>query len=563
LLRFLLVSLNIDAILRESTIYQRRERLKNIAERLGLEGTYGATIERMMAQGGSKSRLGVAALMWISHAEKPLGADDLCHALAVELGSTEINPGNVPSISTLMSCCQGLITMDGEAPTVRLIHSTLKEYFSARPDIFSRPHSTMAEVCLTYLNSKQVKAPSAYTSLGIPKIPFLEYSSVYWGVHAKRDLSDHASSLALELFRDYDGHISTKPLLEKAGYHDFSSASLSFSGLHCVSFFGIAELVDVLIRMECYGIDPRDSWGHTPLSWAARNGHWVVVKMLVGHEVINPENSDKYGRTPLWHAADRGHENVVIILLGQEMISPDKPDNNGQTPLASAARNGREGVVQILLGCGKVNPNKIDKYGRTPLSHAASNAQVKVVKTLLQRGGASPDKADKGNRTPLSYAAQYGHDGVVKVLLWWQEVNPAEPDICGRTPLWYAASSGREKVVKLLLGWEGVDPNKPDNAGQTPLTLAAWNGHELVVGILLGQAEIDPDMPDKYGRTPLSYATRHGHDGAVKMLLRREEVNPNKPDNHGQTPLASAARWGHQTVGALLKARQAATYSAI
>ena len=61
--RFLLVYLNIEAILQESTIYRRRERLSKINGGLGLGEAYGATIERIKAQGGDKSRLGIAALM--------------------------------------------------------------------------------------------------------------------------------------------------------------------------------------------------------------------------------------------------------------------------------------------------------------------------------------------------------------------------------------------------------------------------------------------------------------------------------------------------------------------
>ena len=96
-----------------------------MANGLELGDVYGATIERVKAQDGDKSRLGMAALMWISHAERPLQADELCRALAVRLGSTEFNTDNVPSMSTLISCCQGLITVDKEASTVRLIHFTL------------------------------------------------------------------------------------------------------------------------------------------------------------------------------------------------------------------------------------------------------------------------------------------------------------------------------------------------------------------------------------------------------------------------------------------------------
>jgi len=48
-----------------------------MTDRPGLDGVYGATIERIKAQGGDKSRLGLGALMWVSHAERPLTAHEL------------------------------------------------------------------------------------------------------------------------------------------------------------------------------------------------------------------------------------------------------------------------------------------------------------------------------------------------------------------------------------------------------------------------------------------------------------------------------------------------------
>ena len=139
---------------------------------------YGATIERIQAQEGDQSTLGMPALIWISHAERPLQADELCHALAVELGSKDLNAGNVPSISTVVSCCQGLVILDKEASVVQLIHFTLKEYISAHHDIFSRPQAVIAEICLTYLNSNQVKALAPYPSSNPRETIFLEYCSL-------------------------------------------------------------------------------------------------------------------------------------------------------------------------------------------------------------------------------------------------------------------------------------------------------------------------------------------------------------------------------------------------
>jgi len=276
-----------------------------MADGLKLGDVYGATIARIKAQNGDKSRLRIAALMWISHAERPLQADELCHALEVELGSTDFNTANIPSMSTLVNCCQGLIAVDKEASTVRLIHFTLQEYLSAHPDIYSSAHSAMAEICLTYLSSQQVKALSICPSPDTQKKTFLEYCSVYWGVHAKRELSDYAKSLALEPLKGHYRQIPTRSLLARVGGLDIPefTTCFAFSRLHCASFFGIIEVVAGSMEMECYDINGRDFSGSTPLAWVAHNGHVGAVKGLLEWDDINPDKPDNSGRTPLLIAA--------------------------------------------------------------------------------------------------------------------------------------------------------------------------------------------------------------------------------------------------------------------
>ena len=184
--RFLLVSLNIDAVLEETTIHRRRQKLSVMSDGVGLGDAYGATLSRIKRQGEEKAKLGMATLMWISHVERPLKASELCNALAVEIGSLSLNADNVPSINTLLVCCQGLVVVEKEASTVQLIHFTLQEYLRAHPDLFCTAHSTIAETCLTYLDSLQVKALSTTPSPDLQDTPFLEYSSLYWGVHTQK-----------------------------------------------------------------------------------------------------------------------------------------------------------------------------------------------------------------------------------------------------------------------------------------------------------------------------------------------------------------------------------------
>jgi len=53
--------------------------------------------------------------------------------------------------------------VDNKAPIVRLIHVTFQEYLKAYVELFGAAHVTIAETCLIYLNSQQVKA--LFTSL--------------------------------------------------------------------------------------------------------------------------------------------------------------------------------------------------------------------------------------------------------------------------------------------------------------------------------------------------------------------------------------------------------------
>ena len=464
--RFLLASLNIDAILQETTIYRRRQKLNAMTDGLGLGDTYSATLRRIKGQSEDRARLGMAALMWISHAERPLKPDELCHALAVEIGSLNFHTDNVPPIGTLLACCQGLVVVDREASAIRLIHFSLQEYLRAHPELFHKTHSTIAETCLSYLNSPQVKALSTGLSPDLRGTPFLEYSSLYWGAHAKRDLSDCAKLLAMKLFDDRDNQIPIKILLEAQDYYScaIDSAKMSrFGGLHYASVFGIVEIVVVLVEMEGCDINQEDCIGNTPLGWAACNGHEGVVEILLGRDDIDPDKPDMDGQTPLCCAAQNGHEEVVKMLLKRDDINPNKPDNHGLTPLCCATWNGHEGVVNALLGRGDVDPNKSGWCSRTPLWCAAQNGHEGVVELLLGHEDIDPHKLDMDGQTPLCCAAQNGHEGVVRMLLRWDGVNHNKPDNCRLIPLWRAAQNGQVGVVKVLLEYPGgeVNPNQP------------------------------------------------------------------------------------------------------
>jgi ankyrin repeat protein len=62
------------------------------------------------------------------------------------------------------------------------------------------------------------------------------------------------------------------------------------------------------------GKEPRYKNGQLPLSWAARNGHEAVVKLLLDKNA-DIESKDGTGQTPRSMAAGNGHKAVVKLRM--------------------------------------------------------------------------------------------------------------------------------------------------------------------------------------------------------------------------------------------------------
>ncbi|RPB05020.1 hypothetical protein L873DRAFT_1916819 [Choiromyces venosus 120613-1] len=166
-------ALQIDAILGETSIHRRRQKLHQEAN--GLHEVYAATLDRIRRQRGDKPRLAMEVLLWVSLAQRPLSVCELCDALAVEIGSADLNTENTPPIQTLLGSCLGLVTVDKEMSRVRLIHSTLQEYLQAHTSLFGNGHAKIAEVCLTYLSFSPVRALPLSMGRLPANMPFLIY----------------------------------------------------------------------------------------------------------------------------------------------------------------------------------------------------------------------------------------------------------------------------------------------------------------------------------------------------------------------------------------------------
>jgi len=337
------------------TIGQRRKKLEELARDNGLSDAYTTSLTRLKAQKRNRAELGLKALMWVLHSERPLRPEELGGALGVEIGSPDLDLACVPALQTLLSSCLGLVTVERSSSTLRLVHYTLQEHLLSDPTLFHSPHSTIAEVCLTYLNCTSVRDLSPILRSAPPTMPLLEYASFYWGEHTRRGMTENVKALALRLLDRFDEHISAHLLLLRyscdiyLGQYSIARGPKGFTGLQGVVFLGIVEFVAPMLEIEKCDVNVANNTWNTALAWAAQTGQEGVVKLLLERKDVNPNQGDtKYGRTPLWLAARNGHEGIVKMLLERINVRPTIPDNENQSPLSIALSARHYGVARIL-----------------------------------------------------------------------------------------------------------------------------------------------------------------------------------------------------------------------
>ncbi|EHK16458.1 uncharacterized protein TRIVIDRAFT_227323 [Trichoderma virens Gv29-8] len=585
---FLLAPLHMEALAREPTTGYIEIALHSLPE--GLEAVYKRAMIRIESLGKSTQELAKTILSWIVHAKRTLSISELQHAVAVKPGESELNSKFIPSIETIGTICAGLITIDIPGNTVRLVHYTTQEYFERTHEMwFPNSKSNIKTICITYLSFSAFESGYCSTDAEFQERlrsnPFYNYAACNWG-HFARETSICGQETIKFLKCDAKVEASSQALMKTRLVPGDSKGSYYFPkgmrGLHLTAYFGIEEAAKALL--DSYHPNGHDSFGRTPLSYAAENGNESVARLLLATGRVSINYKDRDEETPLSRSLKNGHEAMVKLLLAQNGIDPNPKRLSGtdfygqdRTPLSFAAESGNTAAVKKLLATKGVDINikartSYGDHGRTPLSYAAGEGHEEVVKLLLAMDNIDPDlgtsrRYKTTNRTPLSFAAQSGHTSVVKLLLGCSAVDPDSraggERTHSRTPLSYAAENGHEAIVRLLLATGKIDVNIEAggeyNTGRTALSYAAEKGHEAVVALLLATKNINSKCrgspcshSGRTGRTALSYAACEGHAEVMRLLLTIDGIDVNSKDFTGRTALSLAAENGHEPVVRLL-----------
>ncbi|KAF3209746.1 hypothetical protein TWF679_007284 [Orbilia oligospora] len=574
--------------LRDKIIMQTLESLPK-----GLDAyitAYDEAMDRIIHGSKSLAQLAISVLSWITCAKRPLVTSELQHALAIKIEDDDLDVDDLIPIKDIISVCAGLVVVDKESDTIRLVHTTTQEYFErTRQRWFPEAETNIAKACITYLLFSEFESGTCPSDkvfeARLMKYRFYDYAARNWGYHTATTSAEEVERLASKFIRNAQKvSAASQAAMASRGSANFSqNVPRRVTGLHLASYFGLWKIVRTLL-LEGSEPDVKDTHGRTPLGLAAVNGHDAVISLLRASHAVDLNSADKYDNTPLSLAAARGHPAAVEALLRDDRVDRGRKDIYGNTALAWAEANRHDTVAELLSG-SRNNPTSIDtpkdpsllfraaKDGneaatrmlievipadpkdatrRTPLSWAAMEGQAGVVKILLESGNVDVNSKDAIGRTPLSWAAINRKAGIVRLLLESGNADVNPKDDLNRTPLLWAVINKGIEVVKSLLKSGNTDVNPRDNFNRTPLLWAIINKDIEVARLLLEPGNADVNPRDDLGRTPLLWAVINKDIEVARLLLESGNADVNSEDDFGQTPLWWAAEGGCEVILVLL-----------
>ncbi|KAL8816202.1 MAG: hypothetical protein Q9191_008370, partial [Dirinaria sp. TL-2023a] len=380
-----------------------------------LDETYNEAMTRIRGQVSQHCELATLALTWISLALRPLGVQELQHALAIRPRDREFDQEALPDIALVVSVSAGLITVDEDGQAVRLVHFTVEEYFrKMKANLFPRADILLAEACITYLSYDQITNHSPPDE---DIFPLLRYAAENWGHHLRGQAERTLQNQVFHFLEDernlkYPKYIIS--LFIRNIY--FGVIHIVACRLHLLVHFDLGYILNLYLEKD-HVTDIEDGSFFTSLHLAAAEGRDGIVKLLLGRDDMNVNYLDMQERTPLMVAAYLGRDAIVRVLLDLDGVQADRQDETRRTPLSYAAEAGHADIVKMLLNRDDVQADHQDKYGQTPLSYAAGAGRKDIVEMLLNRDDVQADHQDEYGQTPLFYAAEAGRKDIVEILL--------------------------------------------------------------------------------------------------------------------------------------------------
>ena len=377
---------------------------------------------------------------------------ELQHALAIEACDPTIDEENLSEVDTIISVCAGLVTIEKESNTVRLVHHTTQEYLEQNCSSWiSNCQTDIATACLRYISSEtfaiDLSSDREEYEAMISKNIFLDYAAHCWGLHVKDASDDSLKSSSLSVLES-ESKIACLGQVIMSQYDDFHAQPLVLA-VHLVVYFKLNDLLPILLN-KGHSPDSKDMRGQTPLHWAAAYGNQEAVEFLIEQHDVEVDQRDDMGCSSLLRAVMNKQEKIVKLLLKRGDVDVNLMDIDNWTPLHFAVSGDHEGCVRLLLERSDIDVNLMSKNDWNPLYMAVCRGCEGCVRLVLERSDVDVNLMNKDNWTPLLFAVYHGYEGCVRLVLERSDVDVNLMNKDNWTPLLFAVYLGYEGCVRLL-----------------------------------------------------------------------------------------------------------------
>ncbi|KAG2419366.1 hypothetical protein HFD88_004162 [Aspergillus terreus] len=449
---FLLSVLRTKTVLREPTAGHMEDSLSSLGR--DLPEIFRTTVSRIQQLPEGKRRLGMTALMFLSHVQRPITVHELVDILSVQLGQTTVRPKHRPLPRIVLECCLGLMSIEPTTQTVRLSHYAVNEYLVANShQLFGDAEASISALCLTYLlldpfiQGPRKEEPEIEDL--IKTYPFVSYAATHWGKHVRgREAEPVVWDLALRFLGNHQATASSVQIMQyNRNYRDIyltPEECYSTNALHLTSDFGLEQLVLAILSQEPSKLNATTTIGTTAIIKAASSGHVSTVRALL-QKGADPFLENWYGNA-LHCAAEAGHCSTIVALVSHGM-DPNGRAENGRYPIECTLDDDHAEAFGTLAGLGA----RIERRGREPpmLFDATERDCVRIVDLILRRGWVDVNCSADGGLTAAHVAARQDNTVILGMLI--QAGADIEAlDHRGLTPLDWAQRCHSHNAVKLL-----------------------------------------------------------------------------------------------------------------
>jgi ankyrin repeat protein len=184
--------------------------------------------------------------------------------------------------------------------------------------------------------------------------------------------------------------------------------------LHQASRNGHEVVVRILLDKKGVNINSQNNWGWCALSWASRYGHEAIIRLLYEREDIDLKGVEHINALSTAESDDKADLRHVFARKDPDANSRDNTSENSNEFTFQNLRT-QEPVVRLLLDTEGIDVNFKDRSGTTALIWASRHGFAAVVGLLLERKDIDI-AADNAGLTALSVASQWGHTSIVNLL---------------------------------------------------------------------------------------------------------------------------------------------------